>query len=49
MARHARSLELRQSELAMLLDGIDLRSVKRVKRYQRPPSPAAEVEATNPD
>jgi transposase len=29
------SIELRPSELAMLLDGIDLRSVKRVKRYQR--------------
>ena len=31
----ARSVELRASELAMLLDGIDLRSVKRVKRYAR--------------
>lgn len=30
------SVELRPSELAMLLDGIDLRSVKRVKRYRRP-------------
>jgi len=30
-----RSVELRASELAMLLDGIDLRSVKRVKRYAR--------------
>jgi transposase len=29
------SLSLRPSELAMLLDGIDLSSVKRVKRYQR--------------
>lgn len=29
------SVELRASELAMLLDGIDLRSVKRVKRYTR--------------
>ncbi|HWY24142.1 MAG TPA: IS66 family insertion sequence element accessory protein TnpB [Nevskia sp.] len=29
------SIELRPSELAMLLDGIDLKSVKRVKRYQR--------------
>ena len=27
------SVELRASELAMILDGIDLRSVKRVKRY----------------
>jgi transposase len=31
----ARSVELRASELAMLLDGIDLKSVRRVKRYQR--------------
>jgi len=31
----ARSVELRGSELAMMLDGIDLRSVKRVKRYRR--------------
>lgn len=29
-----RSIELRPSELAMLLDGIDLRSVRRTKRYQ---------------
>jgi transposase len=29
----AKSVELRASELAMMLDGIDLRSVKRVKRY----------------
>jgi transposase len=30
-----RSVELRASELAMLLDGIDLRSIRRVKRYQQ--------------
>lgn len=30
------SVELRASELAMMLDGIDLRSIKRVKRYSRP-------------
>jgi transposase len=30
-----RSVQLRASELAMLLDGIDLRSVKRTKRYRR--------------
>jgi transposase len=30
-----KSVELRASELAMMLDGIDLRSVKRGKRYQR--------------
>lgn len=29
------SVELKASELAMLLDGIDLSSVKRVKRYRR--------------
>jgi transposase len=29
------SAPLRPSELAMILDGIDLSSVKRVKRYQR--------------
>jgi transposase len=31
----ARSVELRPSELAMLLDGIDLKSVRRVKRYSK--------------
>lgn len=30
-----RSMKLRPSELAMLLDGIDLSSVKRSKRYRR--------------
>lgn len=29
------SVELRASELAMILDGIDLASVKRVQRYHR--------------
>ncbi len=33
------SVELRASELAMMLDGIDLRSVKRVKRHQRSSGP----------
>jgi len=33
-------LVLRPAELAMLLDGIDLASVKRQRRYQRP-APAA--------
>ncbi len=28
------SVELRGSELAMILDGIDLASVKRTRRYQ---------------
>lgn len=31
-------LPLRASELAMLLSGIDLRSVRRLKRYQAPPA-----------
>jgi transposase len=31
----AKSVELRASELAMLLDGIDLRSIKRVQRYRQ--------------
>ena len=30
------SIELRASELAMLLEGIDLRSIRRRKRFQRP-------------
>ena len=30
-----KSVQLRPSELAMMLDGIDLKSVKRVKRYCR--------------
>jgi hypothetical protein len=29
-------LEIRSTDLAMLLDGVDLASVKRQKRYQRP-------------
>jgi len=29
------SVEIRASELAMLLEGIDLRSIKRVKRFRR--------------
>jgi transposase len=31
----ALSVELRASELAMMLDGIDLKSVRRVKRFSR--------------
>jgi transposase len=31
----ARSVQLRASELAMMLDGIDLKSVRRAKRYRR--------------
>jgi transposase len=32
------SLEIRAADLTMILDGIDLDSVKRQKRYQRPPA-----------
>jgi transposase len=35
-----RAVELRASELAMLLDGIDLRSIRRIKRYSRKAVPA---------
>jgi transposase len=31
------SVELRASELAMMLDGIDLKSIRRTKRYRRVP------------
>jgi transposase len=37
MAPGSRSIELRASELAMLLDGIDMAKLKRVPRYERPP------------
>jgi transposase len=30
-------VELRASEFAMLLDGIDMAKLKRVPRYERPP------------
>lgn len=37
----AHGIVIRPAELVMLLDGIDLNSVKRRKRYQRPrPTPA---------
>ena len=32
----ARAVELRASELAMILDGIDVSRLKRVQRYERP-------------
>jgi transposase len=35
MKEGARSLELRASELAMVLDGIDVSQLKRVPRYKR--------------
>lgn len=42
----AATLELRPSELAMLLEGIDLSSIKRLKRY-RPPPPEPPREASS--
>ena len=36
LAPGTRSVELKASELAMLLDGIDLSKLKRTPRYQRP-------------
>ena len=36
VAAGARSVELRASELAMVLDGIDVSRLKRVPRYERP-------------
>jgi transposase len=35
-----RKVTLRAADLLMLLDGVDLESVKRQKRYQRQPQPA---------
>jgi transposase len=40
----SQSIELLASELAMLLDGIDLKSVKRVRRYHRQEKSACGVE-----
>jgi transposase len=36
-------LEIRATDLAMLLDGVDLGSVKRQKRYQHPAASAAQT------
>jgi transposase len=38
-----RKLTLHASELAMLLSGIDLRSVRRLKRYKRPEARSGEL------
>ena len=42
LAPGTRSVELKASELAMLLDGIDLSKLKRTPRYQLP-STAAQI------
>ena len=39
-------LEIRATDLAMLLDGVDLASVKRRKRYQRPAAAAPAASAS---
>ena len=41
-----RSVELRASELAMLLEGIDLSKLKRTPRYQHPSAAATNSEKT---
>jgi hypothetical protein len=35
MSAGSRSIEIRGSELAMILDGIDVSKLKRVRRYER--------------
>jgi transposase len=41
-------LEIRSADLAMLLDGVDLASVKRQKRYQRPATTTAQAANESP-
>jgi transposase len=41
-------LEIRSTDLAMLLDGVDLASVKRRKRYQRPTATNAQAANESP-
>lgn len=41
-----RGLEIRATDLAMLLDGVDLKSVQRHKRYQRPAAAMATTPTT---
>ena len=47
LAPGTRSVELKASELAMLLEGIDLSKLKRTPRYQPPSAAAASSEKTN--
>jgi transposase len=44
----ASSVELKASELAMLLEGIDLSKLKRTPRYQRPNGSAEKIETEEP-
>jgi transposase len=41
-------LEIRSTDLAMLLDGVDLATVKRRKRYQRPTPTTAQASNESP-
>lgn len=43
----AQGLEIRATDLAMLLDGVDLSSVKRQQRYQRPAASAPNGSSSN--
>lgn len=43
IAPGSNSVELRASELAMLLDGIDMRQLKRVPRYAKPQSTSIKI------
>jgi transposase len=43
---NAQGLEIRAADLSMILDGVDLESVKRQKRYQRPQPANTESEPT---
>lgn len=47
LALATRSVELKASELAMLLEGIDLSKLKRTPRYQHPSAAAVRSEKTN--
>jgi hypothetical protein len=46
-------VEIRAADLTMILDGVDLDSVKRQKRYERPPpataTPSPPPEITAPE
>lgn len=42
---HATSIELNASQLSLILEGIDLNSVRQRLRYRRPPADAADRES----
>ena len=41
-AEHGHGIEIRAADLAMLLDGVELESIKRRKRYRRPAAAATQ-------